>query len=1040
MKKRLISIVLTVLLLGTLFVPAASAKERFTDISGHWAEECVLRLAEAKIVHGYPDGSVKPDREITRGEFASLLVHAAGFDTEADGSWPQKYFDALSDHGALEDGKDCSGDDFITRMELITWTIRAMECKKYSIKEEEILKFPDTGDLSETEIGYLTEASASGLLTGYPDGTVRPGANCTRAEAFLIISRYEKAKEFLEEASHPGISAGTGLPQMSVSLEGPETAEAYSPIEIKVHHKNVEKLEWTITGGEDKPQRSNSIWESDLNEDGGTVTFFEAGRYYLHAKAYSDAGQKGEYLLGIEVKEPAIRLEAPEEIPVYYDTHIEAHPRSDVTDLVWTITRDSEPAQAEVYFGTLENTGGTLSFQQDGIYKLTLSGKDGLGKPVSASCSIFAYQKVSGEIIISRTACVGEDVFISTGDMRFPENAAVDWQILEEDKLLDWDSICEKGPENQWGGTVRFQKSGTYTIRLRVTDRFDRETVFEAAIRVYDSPAIELEAPKDSEMSHAVEIKAIVRNDITDLFWNVTRDGNPVQKEEYTGALDRTGGTLSFSRDGVYEFTLNGKDELGNAVSRSCETTVYQVVSGDLNIPSAVFSGEDVSISAENLIFDETMKTEWQVFQGETQLDWEEVFDRRLESEAGGTVRFLKTGEYLIRLKVTDRFGYETNLDASTTAYAPLAYSIEIPETAYVGNQVTVTTDGLDDSFSSVEWKINDKAIADCDSVQQEDASLDYSGGTLCFSEPGEYQISLTVPHESGKSVTRYAGIRIYPVVGVSLSAPEWAAVGEEIDIQGVYSNNSDNLAPQWTIEKDGKPISESNCLKGSFASGNVLFTKKGEYEVTTSVTDALNRTFSASRSITVEQLPLPEPEFTIPTGSYTDRYFDVSFSEDMSKYHVQWTYSKDGITGAETKYINGRLGNNGGSIQCTEAGQYELTVTVSDGYGQEKKYSSSLTIKTAPTFVCYISNYLRVGDGCGAVYKVTNSPGGGIIWNLYRNGIKVSMRDYADFKNDSVQINISFKEAGTYCLEAVLYGSYGSKFTFPYYITVSPR
>ena len=62
MKKRLISIVLTVLLLGALFVPAASAEERFTDISGHWAEECVLRLAKAEIVHGYPDGSVKPDR------------------------------------------------------------------------------------------------------------------------------------------------------------------------------------------------------------------------------------------------------------------------------------------------------------------------------------------------------------------------------------------------------------------------------------------------------------------------------------------------------------------------------------------------------------------------------------------------------------------------------------------------------------------------------------------------------------------------------------------------------------------------------------------------------------------------------------------------------------------------------------------------------------------------------------------------------------------------------------------------------------------
>jgi hypothetical protein len=46
---------------------------KFTDVSGSWAEKFINSAAQKGWVNGYPDGSFKPDRYITRAEFATLV-------------------------------------------------------------------------------------------------------------------------------------------------------------------------------------------------------------------------------------------------------------------------------------------------------------------------------------------------------------------------------------------------------------------------------------------------------------------------------------------------------------------------------------------------------------------------------------------------------------------------------------------------------------------------------------------------------------------------------------------------------------------------------------------------------------------------------------------------------------------------------------------------------------------------------------------------------------------------------------------------------
>ena len=78
MKKKWFLLFLTFILAVAYSLPLkASAKgENLTDIEGHWAEEDMRGLVEKGVISGYPDGTFRPDKEITRAEFVSLLVKA----------------------------------------------------------------------------------------------------------------------------------------------------------------------------------------------------------------------------------------------------------------------------------------------------------------------------------------------------------------------------------------------------------------------------------------------------------------------------------------------------------------------------------------------------------------------------------------------------------------------------------------------------------------------------------------------------------------------------------------------------------------------------------------------------------------------------------------------------------------------------------------------------------------------------------------------------------------------------------------------------
>ncbi len=115
----------------------------------HWAIEPIALSVTLGLVKGYPDGTFRPERGITRAELVTLLVR--------------------------------------------TLPVR--------LEEAELAPFTDVPE-THWASKHISHGSQKKLITGYPDGTFKPSRVLTRAEGVTILARYAGLPE-KEEATPP---------------------------------------------------------------------------------------------------------------------------------------------------------------------------------------------------------------------------------------------------------------------------------------------------------------------------------------------------------------------------------------------------------------------------------------------------------------------------------------------------------------------------------------------------------------------------------------------------------------------------------------------------------------------------------------------------------------------------------------------------------------------------------------------------------------------------------------------------------------------
>jgi hypothetical protein len=205
MKKITVTILVALLLIGTI---TAYADSPFSDLkSSNWAYQSVNAMKEKGIIEGFPDGSFKPAKSVTYGEFIKMLVSSMGYtnlpapvvtpDTPPTQShWAYSYYQK-SVELKLFMKTELSSDKYQLDSEIPRQMMAYMISNalgdidlesKYAEYKAKINDIPDGNEYMYP----VVKVYCTGILNGYPDGSFKPKGSLTRAETAASLERYIK--------------------------------------------------------------------------------------------------------------------------------------------------------------------------------------------------------------------------------------------------------------------------------------------------------------------------------------------------------------------------------------------------------------------------------------------------------------------------------------------------------------------------------------------------------------------------------------------------------------------------------------------------------------------------------------------------------------------------------------------------------------------------------------------------------------------------------------------------------------------------------
>jgi hypothetical protein len=169
-------------------------EQTLNDIIGHWAEDSIKELVSLGAITGYPDQTFKPNNDITRAEFATVLVKAFMLESKTGkvfndtaSHWAKDAIATAAAHGIVNGYSDTTfgPNDNITREQMAVMIARAANL---TIGEQG-LTFSDCSKISGWAEDAVAAVANAEIIKGYPDGSFQPQGRATRAEAVTMIVR-----------------------------------------------------------------------------------------------------------------------------------------------------------------------------------------------------------------------------------------------------------------------------------------------------------------------------------------------------------------------------------------------------------------------------------------------------------------------------------------------------------------------------------------------------------------------------------------------------------------------------------------------------------------------------------------------------------------------------------------------------------------------------------------------------------------------------------------------------------------------------------
>lgn len=184
--------------------PSKTYAQTFLDVpESYWAFSYIEEMVDRGVLSGYPNGRFYPDNNVSRAEFAKIMVTAAGILLSYNSE--QYYQDVPISHWSYPYvssamyyltgyntpyGNYYYPDQAALREDI---AVALVKLKGYDLlgADESILTtmFTDASSISSDAKKYIAVAVERGLISGYEDNTFKGQSSITRAEAATLLWR-----------------------------------------------------------------------------------------------------------------------------------------------------------------------------------------------------------------------------------------------------------------------------------------------------------------------------------------------------------------------------------------------------------------------------------------------------------------------------------------------------------------------------------------------------------------------------------------------------------------------------------------------------------------------------------------------------------------------------------------------------------------------------------------------------------------------------------------------------------------------------------
>ena len=192
------------------------SNKTFSDIQDSWAKSDIELLASKMLIAGKSDSAYEPKSNITRAEFATLLVRALGLeegilqpgqfkDVDLNAWYAGSVATAVA-KGIITgfEGQLFKPNNNITREEMAVMIVRAAQVagidNKLSAAEQEtyLTRFGDHETISAWAGKDVALAAGAGIINGMPNGDFSPRNNADRAQSAVMLKRFLVYVNFID--------------------------------------------------------------------------------------------------------------------------------------------------------------------------------------------------------------------------------------------------------------------------------------------------------------------------------------------------------------------------------------------------------------------------------------------------------------------------------------------------------------------------------------------------------------------------------------------------------------------------------------------------------------------------------------------------------------------------------------------------------------------------------------------------------------------------------------------------------------------------